>query len=291
MTEPDHCSSCGSHTLPERLNWIFGDRSGNIVKTDIMFQSGDIPHNKEERQLQPPNLPENAALFLDFDGCLVELAPTPDAVVVPGGLPARLERLYRRQGGAVALISGRNIADLIHYLPGFPGMIAGGHGAELRLSGGRIETIAAARSDIVNLHDRVRKLAASHDGLLMEPKPHGVVMHYRAAPDLAGWVARAMEGLAADFPELAIQHGKMVIELRPRDASKDRALSRLMAMPDFEGRPPVYIGDDLTDEAAMAEAQARGGLGIKIGTGETCALYRLKDPRALSDWLDLSLDD
>lgn len=240
--------------------------------------------------MQPPNLPENAGLFLDFDGSLVELAPTPDAVVVPGALPARLERVYRRQNGAVALISGRSIADLIRYLPGFPGVIAGGHGTELRLSDGRIETITAAQSDMVALHGRVRKLADSHDGLLAEPKPHGAVMHYRAAPKLAGWVARAMEGVAADFSELTVQHGKMIIELRPGDASKDRVLSRLMTMPDFEGRLPVYIGDDLTDEAAMAEAQIRGGLGIKIGTGRTCALYRLDDPQALADWLDRAGD-
>lgn len=239
--------------------------------------------------MQPPILPDNAALFLDFDGCLVDLAPTPDAVVVPKALPGRLERLYNRQCRAVALISGRNIADLYRHLPGFPGIVAGGHGAELAFPGEQANAIKAADPDILKLHARARQLAASHEGVFVEPKSHGVVMHYRAAPELAGWVARTMEGLAADYPALAMQPGKMVIELRPRDASKDRVLSRLMTMPDFEKRQPVYVGDDLTDEAAMAEAQARGGFGIKIGTGETCARYRLDDPQALAGWLDRSI--
>ena len=239
--------------------------------------------------MQPPVLPDNAALFLDFDGCLVDLAPTPDAVVVPKALPRRLERLYTRQCRAVALISGRNIADLYRFLPAFPGIVAGGHGAELAFPGDQAHAREAVSPDIVKLQARVRELAARHEGLFVEPKPHGVVMHYRAAPELALWVAGAMEAVAADYPALTLQPGKMVVELRPRNASKDRVLSRLMTLPDFEKRRPVYVGDDLTDEAAMAEAQTRGGFGIKIGAGETCASYRLADPQALAGWLDRSI--
>ena len=88
---------------------------------------------------------------------------------------------------------------------------------------------------------------------------------------------------------MALQPAKMAVELRPEGSGKDGALARLMEMPPFEGRVPVYAGDDLTDEVAMAEAQARGGFGIKIGEGDTQARHRLPDPAALADWLDSAL--
>src|SRR5688572_516353 len=83
----------------------------------------------------PPKIPADAALFLDFDGCLVEIAPTPDAISVPPSLAGALARLYRRLDGAVALISGRSASELRGFLPDFPGIVAGSHGAELSLPG------------------------------------------------------------------------------------------------------------------------------------------------------------
>ncbi|SIT01521.1 trehalose-phosphatase [Paracoccus saliphilus] len=234
----------------------------------------------------PPRLPPDAALFLDFDGCLVDIAPTPDAVVIPDDLPGLLDRMHRRQGGALALISGREVADLRRFLPDFPGGIAGSHGAELALPGQKARAVNAQALDVAALHARTRDLAARHDGLMVEPKAHGVVLHYRAVPDLAEWAAGAMAELAGDYPMLALQPAKMAFELRPAEAGKDRALARFMDMPGFAGRIPVYAGDDLTDEAGMAEAQSRGGFGIKIGEGQSCAKYRLENPRALRSWLD-----
>ncbi len=233
----------------------------------------------------PPDLPADAALFLDFDGCLVEIAPRPDAIVVPDTLPALLAGLHRRQGGAVALVSGRDVADLRRYLPDFPGAIAGSHGAEIAWQGAPPDPVETGGLDATALHARVRDLAAHDDRLLVEPKPHGVVLHYRAAPDLADWVDRTMRELASHYPALALQPAKMAMELRPKSAGKDRALSRLMQAPGFAGRIPVYAGDDLTDEAAMAEAQSRGGFAIKIGAGQTVARHRLPDPAALARWL------
>ena len=239
--------------------------------------------------MTPPDLPCDAALFLDFDGCLVEIAERPDAIIVPPGTPDMLAELHKALGGAVALVSGRNVDDLRQYLPGFPGAIAGSHGAEMALPGQDIAPVDAADLDVQALHVRARDLAAHDDRLMIEPKPHGVVMHYRAAPDLSEWVDRTMTELVAHYPQLAIQQAKMAIELRPANAGKDRALTRLMDLPQFAGRMPVYAGDDLTDEVAMAEAQSQGGFGIKIGEGDSCARYRLADPAALSRWLNRAL--
>lgn len=233
-----------------------------------------------------PPMPDHAALFLDFDGCLVEIAPRPDAVVIPPGLPGRLARLHDRLGGAVALVSGRDIADLRSRLPDFPGAIAGSHGAELMLDGAVIQKTHGVDLDVAALHRAAADAVANSPAILIERKPHGVALHYRADPSLRNVVEEVMAHLANAHPGMVLQPAKMAVELRPAGTGKDRALDRLMAAPPFAGRVPVYAGDDLTDEVAMARAQALGGHGIKIGAGETVAHHRLADPAALARWLD-----
>ncbi|SNR55145.1 trehalose-phosphatase [Paracoccus sediminis] len=236
-----------------------------------------------------PDLTADTALFLDFDGCLVDIAPRPDAVVIPDGLENRLIRLHDRLDGAVALVSGRDIADLRSWLPGFPGAIAGSHGAELSLDGKAIQTTHRIELDVAALHRAAADAVADRPAILVEPKPHGVAMHYRADPSLRPVVEAAMAQLASAHPGMVLQPAKMAVELRPGGTGKDGALDRLMSAPPFAGRVPVYAGDDLTDEAAMAHAQARGGCGIKIGAGDTVARCRLADPAALAGWLDAVL--
>lgn len=239
--------------------------------------------------MNPPPLPADAALFLDFDGCLVDIAPTPDAVIVSDALADRLTRLHERLEGALALISGRNVEDLRGRFPGFPGVIAGSHGAEMSLKPGRIDAAHGIEFDLLALHAEARELAAPHPAILVEEKPHGVALHYRADPSLQPVVEAAMEQLAAAYPGLDLQPAKMAVELRPSGVRKDDALARLMTMPPFAGRMPVYAGDDLTDEPAMAAAQDSGGFAIKIGDGDSVARHRLPDPAALSRWLDEAL--
>lgn len=240
--------------------------------------------------LSIPALTRDAALFLDFDGCLVDIAPRPDAVVIPPGLPGRLARLHALLGGAVALVSGRDVADLRRHLPDFPGAIAGSHGAELSLAGQRIETTHGVDLDMAGLHDAAARAVAGHPAILVERKPHGVALHYRADPSLRPVVEGVMARLAEAHPGMVLQPAKMAVELRPGGTGKDGALDRLMAMAPFAGRVPVYAGDDLTDEVAMARAQALGGHGIKIGAGDTVAQHRLPDPATLARWLDDAIE-
>ncbi|MDB6177150.1 trehalose-phosphatase [Paracoccus sp. Z330] len=235
--------------------------------------------------MNPPELPDDAALFLDFDGCLVEIAARPDAIVVPAGLPDLLRDLFRRQGGALALVSGRSIADLRRYLPDFPGAMSGSHGAELSLNGGDTETAHGLDLDVAALHRDAATLSATEPAILIEQKPHGVVMHYRANPGLRHRAEEIAGELLSRYAGLVLQPAKMAIELRPDGVGKDKALIRLMSDPPFRGRRPVYIGDDLTDEVAMEAAQRLGGFAIKIGSGKTGARHRLGDPAALAAWL------
>ncbi|KXV67279.1 trehalose phosphatase, partial [Gluconobacter japonicus] len=75
--------------------------------------------------IQVPFPPSKAALLLDFDGTLVDIAPTPESVIVPAGLTEDLLRLKDLLGGALAIVTGRPIAQIDHFLPGIPYAVAG----------------------------------------------------------------------------------------------------------------------------------------------------------------------
>ena len=226
------------------------------------------------------------ALFLDFDGTLVEIAPTPDSIEVPGGLAAALEDLAARQGGALAVVSGRAIDNLREHLGPFRFAVAGSHGAEVRgASGERIGGKPQALS--ADVREAIEKFAAGHDGVEVEYKSFGLALHYRAAPDAGDEVLAFAKDLAAT-KHLQLKTGKSVCELMHAGGGKDRAVSVLMESAPFAGAHPVFIGDDVTDEDGFAEVLRRGGTAIRVGEPKpTEAEFGLAGPDAVRDWLGL----
>ncbi len=236
--------------------------------------------------LSPPphSLLENSALFLDFDGTLVELAETPDAIRVSPALAPLLARLGERLGGRLALVSGRSIADLERYLECTGLAVSGSHGLELRLRDGSHVPLAV-RYDLTDARERVRRLAGETPGLFVEEKPFGVALHYRQAPQEEERVTATLADLARRTG-LTVQMGKMVAELRPPGADKGDAIRAFMLEPDFTGARPLFVGDDLTDEDAFRAAAELGGGGILVGAErETAAKWRLDSVSAVSAWL------
>ncbi|WP_223631746.1 trehalose-phosphatase [Rhodobacter sp. TJ_12] len=235
----------------------------------------------------PPALdPAQDALFLDFDGCLVEIAARPDAIIVPKELGKTLTALSERLGGALAIVSGRSLPELETFLAGFDGPMVGSHGAESRGLGRapvRPEGLAA-------LQDEMAAFCAEQ-GLLYEPKSLGGGLHYRARPELQGVTEGFAAELVARYPGFEVQLAKMAVELRPGGVSKDRALEMLSQIAPFSGRRPVYAGDDVTDEPALAWAEAHGGFGVKVGDGVTAASHRLPAPDQVRAWLKAALED
>lgn len=232
----------------------------------------------------PPSLLDGAALFLDFDGTLVELAESPDAIEVPGELRPLLERLARRLGGRIGIISGRSIGDLERHL-GLPGIaLSGSHGIELLFPDGSRLPVAAPVG-LAEARAAVADFAAGAEGLLVEEKPAGIALHFRLAPERETRVGAFLADLAARTG-LAVQHGKMVAELRPAGRHKGDALRALMAEPPFAGARPVFVGDDLTDEDGFAAASAMAGAGVLVGPPRaTAAEWRLADVGAVARWL------
>jgi trehalose 6-phosphate phosphatase len=236
-------------------------------------------------QTLPPASLTDAALFLDFDGTLVELAETPDAIRVSPGLPPLLERLAQRLNGRLAVVSGRSIQDLERYLSCRGLAVSGSHGLELRLADGSFVPLAAPR-ELDGIREEVGRFAEVEPGLLVEEKPFSIAVHYRRAPERERQVHDFMTRLAAETG-LSVQQGKMVTELRPAGADKGDAVRAFMLQSPFAGGRPIFIGDDLTDEDAFHAAAELGGGGVLVGPDrESAARWRLDGVSAVAGWLE-----
>lgn len=235
-------------------------------------------------QMNVPALPSrDIALFLDFDGTLVDIAPQPDAVSVPATLPPLLAALDSAFGGALALVSGRPVAEIDSHLQPFRGCAAGVHGVERRGPDGRLQRLPVAGLD--SAAETLRALARQHPALRLEVKPGAIALHYRQAPELQSLCLAAMQAAQAATAGMMLMHGKMVLELKPQRASKGEAIRAFLAEPPFSRRQPWFFGDDVTDESGFEAVLAAGGVAVKVGDGDSRAGHRLPDPSAVRAWL------
>lgn len=236
-------------------------------------------------RVPPLSLLDGAALFLDFDGTLVDLAESPAAITVPLQLKPLLIRLVERLDGRVAIVTGRAIADLETHLDCSAVAVSGSHGLEIRLRDGT-EVPLYAPPGLEEARQEINRFAATAAGLLAEHKPLGVALHFRRAPAEADR-ARAFITELADRTGFDVQSGKMVLELRPHGANKGDAVRAFMGEPEFIGARPVFVGDDVTDEHAFEAAVEMEGAGILVGPARpSAARYRLGDVAAAAAWLE-----
>lgn len=236
------------------------------------------------RSVSPPTPSVDWAYFLDVDGTLIDLADTPDAVHIDAALLELIARLHRASGGAVALVSGRAIADLQKHLGKLRVPLAGQHGLERRDAAGRLWVQAAPPAAKSAIKAALAPVLARHPGLLLEDKGLTLALHYRRAPHLAAYALRLMERLAAGAG-LGLQRGKCVAEIKPAGIDKGTALVDYLAQPPFKGRRPVFIGDDRNDEHGFAAVNKLQGISIKVGKGASRARFRLRDVAAVRRWL------
>ena len=234
-------------------------------------------------QAAAPFITAHTALFLDFDGTLIDIAPHYDQVQVPPALRQLLKQLFKQLNGAVAIVSGRSLFDLDAFLGPLKLPLAAEHGAVCRFAD---RQLAAITSPLLQEVIRVAAaLAAQHPTLRVEIKTHAVALHYRQAPELQAMCLEAMAEAATRTPGVELLHGKFVVEVKPAGINKGTAIQALMRQPPFVGRVPVFAGDDITDEAGFLAVQSLGGDTIKIGAGPTQARYRFADPLSFRQWL------
>lgn len=219
--------------------------------------------------------PDRTALFFDFDGTLVEFAERPELVRLAPNIKSDLKRLAGAVDGALAIVTGRDLADIDRFLHPLRLALAGVHGLMQRGLDGAMHRLPVDGQAIALLEDRLSGLIDASPELLLERKPGSLALHYRARPDLEKTCIATMDAAVRDLDGLTLLHGKMVVEAKAGDWNKGLAITRFMAERPFAGRVPFFAGDDVTDEDAFREVNALDGVSVKVGPGETAARYRV----------------
>jgi len=237
--------------------------------------------------LEPIDL-ARVAILLDVDGTIVDMAATPQSVVVPPSLLRTLATLQVRTSGALALVSGRLVENLDRLFAPLVLPCVGGHGVELRASAyaplhrKAIELSPSMKSQVVDA-------AAVDPRIIVEDKGSSLAVHYRLAPAQALLMKNKIGAIVARAPDekLEMLCGKAVIEIKPRAFTKGTAVRELMRMPPFADRTPVFVGDDITDESVFATLPALGGIGYSVELFMAGASGMFGSPGEVRDWLAL----
>jgi trehalose 6-phosphate phosphatase len=232
--------------------------------------------------------PREIGLFLDVDGTLLDLAPHPDAVVVPADLIGSLAAAERRLGGALALLSGRPIAALDRLFAPLRLRASGVHGAEIRCTRDGAARMAEERRMPPQMWPELVRLLARFPGTFAENKRASFAVHYRTASCSADELGTVLAGLVAKFAscELELAAGHLVFEIRRPGFDKGKALEMFMAKAPFRGRRPVFIADDPLDRAGFGAALARGGLAYSVGRALPGLSGCFSGPTAVRAWLE-----
>jgi trehalose 6-phosphate phosphatase len=226
------------------------------------------------------------ALLLDIDGTIVDIAPTPTAVRVTPSLRAVLTRLVHLTGGALALVSGRSLADIDRLFAPLRLAAIGGHGAEFRPLHDGVADSRDPRGLEPELRRRLRAISGS--GVVAEDKGFSIALHYRQAPEREAQVREAVAKICAEPWEapLEILPGKAVIEIKHAGFTKGTAVRELMARVPFKGRTPVFIGDDTTDESVFAILPELDGIGFSVGRAVAGVAGCFDAPASVRAWLE-----
>lgn len=236
--------------------------------------------------MQLPPFQPGWALFLDVDGTLLDIAERPEQVDTHKVDCALIEGLQRAADNALALISGRSLAQLDALFAPLTLPAAGQHGFERRDVQGERHRHRFPVDSLRPAKEALRQFAGRHAGLVMEDKGASIALHYRLAPRLEQAALEAVREAAAPLGKaVQIQAGKMVWELKPAGADKGAAIEEFMREAPFAGRTPVFLGDDVTDEYGFRVVNRLGGHSVKVGPGETAARSRLANPDAARAWL------
>ncbi|MDT4309933.1 trehalose-phosphatase [Klebsiella aerogenes] len=233
----------------------------------------------------PPELTGNHAFFLDLDGTLADIKPHPDQVVIPEDVLQMLRLLAQRQHDAVALISGRSLTELDELTRHWRLPLAGVHGAERRDINGKRHDVSLPPALSREVGQALTSALQALPGSELEDKGIAFALHYRQAPQHQSAILALAQDIVQRYPILAIQQGKCVVEIKPRGINKGEAIAAFMREAPFAGRKPVFIGDDLTDEAGFTMVNQLGGVSIKVGQGDTQARWRLANVAAVHQWL------
>ncbi len=249
----------------------------------------DLETSGLDMELAEPSLVPDlrkCAILLDIDGTILDIAPSPQQVWVPPELRHTLARLDQLTGGALALVSGRPLADIDRIFSPLQLAAIGGHGAELRaVAGAEPRSCAAPLSAALKL--RLARITEIGPGIIAEDKGYSLALHYRLAPEMGEELRAAVAEICAAVPQgtIEILPGKLVVEINPAGVNKANAVCDLMRYPPFAGRNPIFIGDDTTDVPVFGIISRFGGLGFSVGRIVADVSGHFDKPETVRSWL------
>lgn len=213
-------------------------------------------------------------LFLDIDGTISEFHPDPEKSIIRNETLNILKELQKYI--SLVLVTGRSIAQAQKLIYPFIWNIAGSHGLEL--------CYQSHLTNLVNLNSRQFKLLKNHINercldfpkLRIEIKDYSVALHFREHPYLEQQVHTFALDCLAHFQDFELKAGKFVFELVPKGANKGAAIQNIIQHYHLSDYYPIFIGDDLTDEAGFKVINTLKGCSIKVGPGKTLAHHRLE---------------
>jgi trehalose 6-phosphate phosphatase len=230
---------------------------------------------------------QQIGLFLDVDGTLLDLAPTPEAVVVPGGLREALADAEQRLDGALALLSGRPIAELDRLFEPLRLSAGGVHGCEIRQSpDSQTAALQVAPLPETAWRELLRLLQPFH-GTFAENKGAAFAVHYRSTAKAARGLADALQEFVGSLPDFGLElcSGHRVFEIKPAQCNKGTAMRAFMERKPFAGRRPVFVADDGMDRAGFATALQLDGLAFSVGAALPGVSGTFAEPAAVRAWV------
>jgi trehalose 6-phosphate phosphatase len=259
----------------------------SLKRADRLPPKMKIANMREAGTLLPDIEIERFAVFFDLDGTLIELADRPDAVRMTRRTVDLLAVLRDRTRNALAVISGRDLQCIDRILHPLKLPAAGVHGLQRRDAAGVVH--ARQAPDMKQIVRALEQSIGAESGILVEHKPGAAAVHFRQRPDLEQDCYHAVRAVIGERMDLHVMHGKMVFEILLKGGSKGHAIEAFLAEHPFRGRRPLFAGDDTTDEAGFRVINARGGVSIKIGCGETAARYRATNVSHFRNWLSVQV--
>ena len=213
-----------------------------------------------------PHAVDRLCLFLDIDGTLLDFVDSPRLVAVDAELVDLLNRAAGATRGALALVSGRSLAQIDDLFAPTRWPAAGLHGLERRDAAGFVHRASIDASQIDRARRQFEQLAWRHPQVEVEDKGLTVALHFRREPALGAELAVEVQDIVDSLGgNYRVQPGSCVLEITPRGASKADAVEAFLDERPFSGLQPLYAGDDLTDLAAFEAVERLGGLSIAVG--------------------------
>lgn len=220
----------------------------------------------------------------DFDGTISTLAEDPSAARPVDGAVASLAALASLPNTWAAVVSGRALIDLTQ-LAGMPESVhlVGSHGTEFEV--GSIIAVSPTETALLDtVLAQCRALCVGVEGVVIEAKPASVAVHVRRVSRVnAERLLSAVRAGPGSLPGVHVLEGKEVVELAVFRGAKGDGVAVLQDR--WEITATLFVGDDVTDESAFA-ALGTGDVSVKVGEGESLAMWRLPDPESVVDLLN-----